>query len=423
MNRVLENKFNRDVLWNMGSLGVLSFGGLLVNIIVLRFRGAEALGIFNQVYAIYVVASQIGVGGLQFSTLKHVSHNQNDLPRCADITGAALILILLISGIVCVIGYFLYDFAGVLLKSAAVSQGIFFILPGLLFFSLNKVLIMVLNGLRHMRSYAVFKSVRYILLPLSVIAIIAFGLPDASLTLSLTLTEIILFAGLFFYINWRLFVLKLSAGMRPWFREHAMFGLKGVLGGVLVELDTRVDVLMLGYFSNDTIVGIYSFAAMLAEGIGQIPLILRQNVDPIIGRYFAKGDVTKISQFARKLRITFYPFMALVGIAASLCYPILFMLSSSGENLTQSWTVFTVIMVGIVINAGYRPFLGIMMQGGRPEVNTYFVGILLISNVIMNAFFIPLLGIYGAAVVNVILYSLEAVLLVAIARKLFGVRL
>jgi O-antigen/teichoic acid export membrane protein len=248
-------------------------------------------------------------------------------------------------------------------------------------------------------------------------------LPGDHLSLSLTISELILFMGLIAYINVRLFRLGLSLKLRPWFSEHFWFGVKGVLSGVLTELDTRVDVLMLGYFSNDAIVGIYSFAATLAEGVGQIPLVLRQNVDPIIGRHFAEGEKTKISDLARRVRKTFYPLMGLVGLAAVLVYPVFFRLSSSENGLSQSWAVFTIIMLGIVINSGYRPFLGIMLQGGRPEMNTLFVGMLVVSNIILNAFFIFILGIYGAAVVNVLLYTLEAILLVIYSRKLFGVRL
>ena len=420
---LLRSKFNRDVLWNLGSLAVLSVGGILVNALILRFRGAEALGVFNQVYAIYIIASQVGVGGLQFSVLKYVSHNQDDVRKCAAITTAALMMVALISSLVGLAGYLLKDWAGVWLQSPGVAQGLTLVLPGLLFFSLNKALIMALNGLRHMRAYAIFKALRYLLIPGGIIGIIASDLPDASLSLALSFAEGLLFVGLLIYINLRLFQLRWTVEVRRWFPVHFDFGIKGVLSGVLIELDTRVDVLMLGYFSNDVVVGLYSFAATLAEGIAQIPLVVRQNVDPLLGQYFAAGEKERIPSLARRIRKVFYPLMALVGLSAILIYPMLFKLSSSENGLLQSWRVFAIIMVGIIINAGYRPFLGIMLQGGRPEMNTLFVGILVVSNVLLNALLIFFLGMYGAAIVNMLLYTLEALLLIVYARKLFGVHL
>ncbi|HNT75864.1 MAG TPA: oligosaccharide flippase family protein [Anaerolineae bacterium] len=423
LTRLIQSKFNRDVLWNLGSLGILSVGGILVNALILRFRGAEALGVFNQVYAIYIVASQVGVGGLQFSVLKYISHNQDDLPKCAAITTAAVILVTLISGAVGLAGYALKDWAGVWLQSPDVAQGLTLALPGLLFFSLNKALIMTLNGLRHMRAYAIFKALRYLFILGGILGIIALSLPGAMLPLALTCAEAFLLAGLLMYINLRLFKIRWTAEVRQWFAPHIDFGLKGVLSGVLTELDTRVDVLMLGYFSNDAVVGLYSFAATLAEGLAQIPLVLRQNVDPLLGQYFAAGEKDNISALARRIKKQFYPLMIGVGLSAVLIYPALFKLSSSENGLAQSWRVFAIIMVGIVINSGYRPFLGIMLQGGRPEMNTLFVGILVVSNILLNALLIFFWGMYGAAVVNVLLYSLEALLLIACARRIFDVHL
>jgi Na+-driven multidrug efflux pump len=102
---------------------------------------------------------------------------------------------------------------------------------------------------------------------------------------------------------------------------------------------------------------------------------------------------------------------------------LVFKLSDSETGLVPSWRIFGIIMVGVVISAGYRPFLGIMLQGGRPGFYTLFVAILVVSNILLNTVLIALTGIYGAAVVNVLLYILESVLLVLFARRLFGIQL
>ena len=80
-------------------------------------------------------------------------------------------------------------------------------------------------------------------------------------------------------------------------------------------------------------------------------------------------------------------------------------------------------MIGIVINAGYRPFLGILLQGGRPGSHTLLTGFLVLSNIILNVMLIPLLGIFGAAVATALIFVLEGVFLSVSARKLLGIRL
>ena len=58
---------------------------------------------------------------------------------------------------------------------------------------------------------------------------------------------------------------------RVWLKRHIQFGARSVLGGVAVELNTRVDVLVLGLFTSEAQVGIYSFAAFFVEGFLQLP--------------------------------------------------------------------------------------------------------------------------------------------------------
>lgn len=422
LRNVGRSKFNQDVLWNVFSLAVLAIGGIVVSLIIARWRGPEALGIFNQVFAFYIVLSQIGVGGLQFSVLKYVSYNQDDPTTCADITIVALILVGVISGVIAWGCYALAGWVAGLLESPGVGFGLQLVAPGLVFFSLNKVLIMGLNGLRHMKAYAVFRALRFILIPISIMVIIQLGWPNAYLALALTLTEVILFVGLLIYVNVFLFLMKVSANFRQWFQMHLSFGARGVFSGILIELNTRVDVIMLGYFSSDAMVGIYSFAAIFAEGFSQLPLVLRWNVDPIIGRYFSEENTEQISVLAGKIKKVFYPTMGLVSVLAILLYPILLNLWMPETAILISWSVFTIIMVGVILNAGYRPFGGIMLQGGRPGSYTLFIGGLALSNVVLNMALIPILGVYGAAIATASVYIFEAILIVLSSKKLFGIQ-
>lgn len=83
---LMADRFTGDVAWNIGSLVFLAAGGLIINGVIVSLRGADALGVFNQVYAFYIVLSQIGVGGLQHSVLKQVAYMRDDRDACADAT-------------------------------------------------------------------------------------------------------------------------------------------------------------------------------------------------------------------------------------------------------------------------------------------------------------------------------------------------
>lgn len=423
LRHLLDSKFNQDVLWNVGSLAFLAGGGVLINLIIMRFRGEAALGVFNQVYAFYIVLSQLGVGGLQHSVLKHVSYHQDDRPLCADITTSALLLILAITLPLILASVALAEPVGRLLNSQQVALGLQLVAPGLLFFAFNKALINTLNGLRHMRAYAVFRSLRFVLIPLVIVAVVALGLEDAWLALSLTAAEVVLFFALAAYVFGRAVPLRWPHKANKHFAEHISFGARGLLSGILLELNTRVDVLMLGFFTTDATVGIFSFAAIMAEGFAQLPLAVRWNVDPIIGRYFAEGRHDQISALARRIRRVFYPIMVGVGLVAVGVYPLFYRLMTDGVELSASWQVFAIIMLGVTLGAGYRPFSGLLLQGGRPGSYTAFVVGLVSFNVVMNALLIPNFGLYGAATATMMTLGAEALLLVVLARRMFAVRL
>jgi len=423
LHRLGQSKFGQDMLWNIASLGVLGVGGVLINAVIVRLQGTEALGVFNQVYALYIVLSQVAVLGLQASVLKEVSYHHDHLGHCADLTVAALLLVAAVSSTLAVMCGLLAEQIGDVLHSPDVAQGVRWVAPGLIFFALNKVLINVLNGLRRMRAYAVFSSLRFILLPTGVLLIGVLRLPAPLLALALSATETLLFVALLAFIQTRVIKLGLSKRIINWFKPHLAFGLRGFLSGLLLELNTRVDVLMLGYFSTDLQVGVYSLAAMLAEGVGQIPVAVRWNVDPLLGRCFGQGDKAQIGVLARHIRRVLYPLMIVVGILALALYPPIYALWVGDAQWRTSWIVFAIILLGVVINAGYKPFMGLLLQGGRPGAYTLFIGGLVLWDALMNLVFIPLGGVVGAAVVTALTYVLQMIALIVLARRLFEIRL
>lgn len=419
----LRNRFSAEVLWNLASVGVLGVSGILMNAMIARWRGAEALGVFNQVFAIYIILSQIAVGGVHLSVLKQLSYHSDERDLCGRITTAGLLLGAILSAIVCAAAYLFSDSVGTFLSSPGVATGLALAAPGLIFFSLNKILLSALNGLRFMRAFAVLQAARFVFILASIAGILAAGWPAAWLALSLTTSELALFLITIVYVRWRVVPLRRPATGERWYREHASFGLRGFMSGLLSEMNTRVDVLMLGYFTNDAAVGIYSFAAILAEGFCQIPIVVRRNLDPIFGRAFAEHDRVRIVEAARKVKRVMYALMTAVTLVAVAGYPLLLKLCGADHGMGASWLVFAILMAGILLNSGYRPFLGIFLQGGMPGVYTGLIFIAVGGNVVLNLALIPPMGIYGAAVATATVFVIEAVLIVVFARRLFAVSL
>ncbi len=418
-----KQRFNRDVLWNIGSLAVLGVSGIVLNIVIGYYRGTAGLGIFNEIYAIYIVLSQLAVGGVHASVLKHVSHHQDDRLHCSHVTTSALVLGFVLSAAVCGIAYLGRDVATLFLDDPKDVAGLVAAIPGLLFFSLNKILLNAVNGLRNMRAFAVFNAMRFFLILIAVLVLLYLDKPASALALCFTIAEVLLFVGLLVYVHARLFVLRWPAALGKHIREHISFGIRGVFSGFIADLNTRVDVLMLGYFATDNIVGIYSMAAMLAEGFYQLPIAIQRNVNPIIGKCFAEDDRPRIEEVGHRIRRVLHPGMALLGLVAAAAYPLLISLFFPDKDFADSWPVFCILLVGVIIQSGFIPMGGILYQGGKPELHTLLMAIVIVGNAAMNAALIPLFGLTGAAVATGTAYILQAALLLAFAKRTFGVRL
>jgi O-antigen/teichoic acid export membrane protein len=423
-NQLTTDRFNMDVMWNLASLIILAVGGIIINSVILALRGLDALGIFNQVFAFYIVLSQIGVGGLQFSTLKHISYVQDDREACADITLSAILLVTLLTLPLCLIAWILVDpIVTTFMDKPDTGIGLKMAIPGLLFFALNKVLVNVLNGVGDMRAYAVFRAGRYLLLPFFIVCIILYGAPSAYLALALTLTEIVLMGCLLVYIYRGILPLRRLQNGAEHIRNHVSYGLRGVMSGVLTELNTRVDVLMLSAFTTDAMVGLYSFAAILAEGFAQLPVAIRNNVDPVMGRAFASGNRDELTTLSQRIKRTFIPILTALGMVSIVAYPVVFIVLSNEGDGRMSWIVYIILAVAIMISAVYRPFQGLFLQAGAPALHTAFVMGLVLLNIVLNLLLIPIWGLYGAALGTGIMFITESVGLWFFARRLYGIHL
>ena len=166
-SRRFEKSFLINTAWNYGAFGVMASVGVILNFFIAYWFGVEVLGIFNQVYAIYVVAAQLAVMGLQDSVQKHVAQLDDKPNKIHVVSSAALTLAALSGSVVAVIVYLLSNPIALALDSQAVGKGIALAAPGLLFFGLNKVLMGTLSGARRLKSFAAAQTMRVLVILLA----------------------------------------------------------------------------------------------------------------------------------------------------------------------------------------------------------------------------------------------------------------
>ena len=391
------NPFKVNLIWNYCSLIFLAISGITINIVISIFYSPETLGVFNQVLAGYIVFSMLGSGGINYSVLRAIQSNIKDKNEVKSVISGSIIPTILSSSIITLIYYLIIEPTTELLDSKSVGIGMKYIIPGIFFFSLNKVLIYgIINGFNRMKSFSIYQSLRYILILTSLVLCVIYKIQGNKLTLIFSASELILFiillADISLYISWwdkNLF--------NKWVKKHLKYGIKCLIGGMLIELNTRVDIIMIGIFMSDEKVGIYSFAALFAEGFYQLLIVLQNILNPIMARNFSESKLDEIFKKFKNIKQKTYKALIFICILSIIFYPLFLNIITNKNEFADSYIPFSILLIGITIASGYIPFYNIFSMSDMPRLQSIFMLFIFLTNIIANFIFIPILGIYGAA--------------------------
>lgn len=415
--KALQNKLSHDIAWTVGSFAVLAASGIIINVVVAALRDASALGVFNLSYAVYIVASQVAVLGIHYSVLRHSAYHAADAEQRGAMlfTGGVMALAL---GVLAAAAIFLAAplFAQAF-DSPRTGEAIRHAAFGLILFPLNKVLIAYLNGLRHMRAFALLQANRYLLVTAWVSWISASAHEFELAALGFVVAEAVTSVAVLAYL-----LLNALAGRprfaRAWVRNHLGFGSKSLLAGMFVEMNSRVDVLMIGIFLPDRAVGIYSFAAMLVDGLYHLLAMVRVNYNPMLVTMTRDGEWAAARRLLERTRIYAPCVMAALSALVVLGFWVLTSLLAPEKGMQEGMAALLILLSGLTLISGFIPFDNLLMVSGHPGYQTFQHLFVVVTNVLLNLMLIPLLGIEGAALASATSYVIGIVMLLLFVRRI-----
>ena len=417
LKKITDSKFNLDLLWNFSSFGLIAVLGILVNVVIAKTYGNDGLGVFNQVYAIYILLSQLAVGGVHLAVQRYIPIYANRVKERSTILFSSLLISGILSLIIISLAYTFYWVPGALLNSAQVEESYLLTMFGLLFFSFNKVLISFHNGLRNMKAYAVFQLLRYVFLMLGIICVVYLNLGIVYLASCLAISEVLLFIICFIY-TLKFITLQLNfSHFNRWNKINFRFGNKALAGNFLLDVNTKVDVFVLGIFFSDAIVGIYSFAATFAEGFMLLPVLVRNNLNPILAKLKTKSNKQFVSKILKQSIVKSFKFIGFFALLGIVFFPLVFFVFDINQNRLITWSVFSILVFCMGVSGGYQPLLMMLNQFGKPMQQTYLIILLFTSNLVLNLALVPLLGIAGSAIATGLVFILQIVLQKYFAKK------
>ncbi len=215
---------------------------------------------------------------------------------------------------------------------------------------------------------------------------------------------------LFPELSWR----RLRAGGKVKLGAMATFSMATATSAVFTNIINRSDHLMLGYFRDASEVGIYHVAAQLPFVLTIIMGGLNMAFMPIIAQYHNRAAFRELHELFRvttKWRLYF----SLPFVLVMCCIPGILLSQIFGQEYGGGATAMTLLALGQLVNAGTGCVGVMLIMSGRQH---WWLGLSLltmVANVLLHMYFIPRLGMAGAALTVLltlgVLYGLSLLVL------------
>ena len=391
-----SQKLTRDIVYTLASFLVLALSGIVINLVIARTRDAAALGVFNQAYAVYIIASQLATLGLHYSVLRHTALHDQDATQRGRLLWTAAVCALGLGSLAALIVGSSGALFGRLFDSDVTGRAIALSAPGLVLFSLNKVLLGYLNGLRLMKAFSVLQASRYLVVMACVAGVAVSSLPVEWATLAFCLAETTTAAGALLYL-WTRGHLREAAFDRGWLQTHVRFGAKGLAAGMFAEFNSRIDVLLIGVFLPDREVGIYSFAAMMVDGIYHVLAMVRLNFNPLLVTVLRDKDETQARTLLSRSRRLVVPATLGLSLLALAALWVLSAVVAPDKGLQEGIPSLLILLTGLTLVSAFVPFDNLMLVSGHPGYQTVQQLLTVSANAILAVLLLPWMGIAGAA--------------------------
>ena len=388
---------SRGVRWNAAAFAVVGACGVAINVGIARWYGAAVLGGFNSLLALFIVASQIGAAGVHSAVLYHAPIELRAGRPTRLVLISALAVAAAASSLTTSALGGSAELLAALFRDDAFADSLRAALLGFWLFPINKTLLNFLNGVHRVRAFACGTMARYVVAA-SIVAICGVtGAGASRLGLSLSISEAVLTGLLLVFLRRDLGATPV-AEIGRWGRRQLGFGLRALPSGVVSELNTRIDVLLLGSLAGPLATGVYSLASIFAEGLYQLVMVLRMSFDATIAALVSHREWDELERLVARGKRLGLAVAGVVGVLSVAAFPLVGSWLIGRGEFDASWPVYGVLALGILAASPWIPFTAFLQQAGHPGAQSVLFLIVVSMNAIGNVALIPIAGALGAAI-------------------------
>ncbi len=408
-----SGKIAKETTISFIGMGIGDSARYLFTAILARFVGVDYLGIYSLASSVTRIGEVIGIAGLQNGVMRFVSRldKKDEIDEISQRIRSGLMLGLIFSILIMILQLVLSDWLAIeifqgseLLKRVIVISA--FSLP---FATVMTISAFATQGYKLLKyKIVVMNIIRPIIMLICVFLSISIFSKDSAIIYPLLASAIVsAFAGVFFLgkltgINMNeMFTGKMD-------KELLSFSYPLMFVAILGTLLHWMDILMLGYFTDTTTVGLYHPATRTAGLMRTILLAFMGIFSPMMSDFHRKGELNEMRKLY-KLVVRWIISLSLPLAIIMVIFSKKIMLLFGGQYLSSA-DVLSILVIAAFIQSFIGSSGPTLSMAGYPKVNLINSIIVLLINVILNYVWIPQFGIKGAAYATLVSVSLLAVL-------------
>lgn len=404
--------------WSLAGFIVIGLSGLAITIVIENGFDLDALGRFNLLLSIMLITGQVGTAGrnaaVLFMTPSAVSAGE---PTAALLKQAVREVIPTAVGVALAVvgpGYV----ALTLSEAEEYRTGLLLIAPALTLYPVNKVLASHLNGLRRIRAFSAVTAGRFVAIVIGLVVASITGVHGTWLPAVISVAESTVAIGALAVLRSELW----NAAPRRAGPELSRYGRRLMIGGVLLDLSTRIDVIVLGVLAGPRAVGEYSVAAVFGEGLYQLAVVVRFAVDPVVTQLHDQGRHDQLRAMVRRIQRRVIVGVIGVAVLSIVAYDTVTSIAYGDEIASPTFAPYTILAIGVIVASPYIPFTNFFQQTGRPTLHSGMLVLTTATNLILNLALVPSFGTVGAAIGTAVSWNVIGVVLRARSHGVIGSR-
>jgi O-antigen/teichoic acid export membrane protein len=403
----------QDIVSVLGSNLAVTFSNILTGVILSRVLGAAGYGLYASIVVVPVIVIGFTQLGIRRSLIYHLG---NKITSESNILSAVFLLLLYTSALSIIICGSVFFF----------SDSLFFdpLIVGIVLLTIPMLLTNVFAGGVFLGKEQILRaniinagpSLLTLVFTVVFVWILRFSVLGAFAAISIANLVMV------YYVYW---VHSHDYKVRITWKYHegtikslVKLGIVNAIAIFIMQLNYRMDVLMLKKLSTLEQTGFYSLAMQIAEQLWHVPIAIEMII-------LSRSANTSDDQFVHKTVASIFRISLIIGLLGGV---LIFFISPwivplvFGNDFIHSVPMIQVVLPGIFLMIGFRILNSRLTGMGKPQIAIFTFLPALVINFTANLFLIPVYGGVGAAWATNISYAIGSVAYLFVYSKITKMR-